>query len=139
MSEEKPVVPESATRRLVGVHPELASRIIKVLAAMSTAGHPMMVTDGLRTEAQQRALYAKGRTAPGPKVTNADGTIKKSNHQAKADGYGHAVDCAFLVDGRPSWDIRLPWKLYGALVVGQGLVWGGNWKSLVDLPHAELT
>lgn len=28
----------------------------------------------------------------GKKVTNCDGYIKKSNHQAKADGYGHAVD-----------------------------------------------
>jgi peptidoglycan LD-endopeptidase CwlK len=126
-------------KKLSGVHPELAARIERVLAALDAYGHPMMITDGVRTAAQQKALYAKGRTAPGRIVTNADGVLKKSNHQPKDDGLGHAVDCCFVVDGKPSWDGRLPWRVYGALVQGLDLTWGGAWKSFADLPHAELT
>lgn len=36
------------------------------------------IISGLRTYAEQDALYAKGRTAPGPTVTNATGG--RSNH-----------------------------------------------------------
>lgn len=127
-----------AVEKLVGVHPELATKIMKVLAAMTTLGYPMVVTDGVRTLEQQQALFAKGRSAPGPIVTNSDGVDSKSNHQVKADGYGHAVDCAFVVGGQVTWDSHLPWTLYGAMVQAVGLYWGGNWKSIHDMPHAEL-
>ena len=98
----------------------------------------MVVTDGVRTTAQQVALYAKGRTAPGHIVTHADGVRSRSNHQTKADGFGHAVDCVFLVDGQPSWDLHLPWSLYGAAGEALGLTWGGRFTTLHDFPHLEL-
>lgn len=127
------------TSKLAGVHPVLARRVGSILEAMTVLGFPMIVTDGVRTTAQQQALYAKGRTAPGKKVTNVDGVTKKSNHQPKDDGYGHAVDCCFLDErGKPSWDDAHPWRLYGEMAVALGLTWGGNWKTLVDKPHIEL-
>lgn len=125
--------------KLEGVHPELAQAGARILVAMGALGFPMLITDGVRTTAQQARLYAKGRTAPGPIVTYADGIKKTSNHQPKADGYGHALDLCFLVDGKPSWDSALPWKLYGEMAKSQGLRWGGDWKSpLIDRPHIEL-
>lgn len=124
-------------QRLHGVHPQLVGRVVRLLAAMEMRGAPMCVTDGVRTAAQQAALYAKGRTAPGPRVTNADGVHILSNHQVKPDGYGHAVDCAFLVNGHPSWDARHPWDAYGALAQSLDLEWGGTWK-FIDLPHIQL-
>lgn len=126
--------------KLLGIHPSLIERVGRILDAMAALGHPMCVTDGVRTTAQQAALYAKGRTAPGAIVTYADGVTKTSNHQPKADGYGYAVDCAFLVNGKPSWDVSLPWAAYGALAQAVGLTWGGAWaKKLHDYPHIELT
>ncbi len=130
--------------RLKGVHPELQDRVLKIVNAMVILGHPMLVTDGVRTTAQQQGLYAQGRTKPGKIVTYADGLVKKSNHQAKADGFGHAVDCCFLVDidgdgpDDPSWDEKHPWALYGAMARALGLTWGGDWTTLVDKPHVEL-
>ena len=124
--------------RVIGCHPVLVEKIGKILDAMTVLGFPMMVTDGLRTQYAQQQLYAQGRTKPGAIVTHADGVLKHSNHQVKADQFGHAVDCCFVVDGKPSWDGRLPWKCYGACVEALGLRWGGSWKSLIDLPHAEL-
>ncbi len=120
--------------KLVGCHPQLEPLVDRVLAAMAALGYPMVVTDGKRSSAQQQALFAKGRTTPGPVVTNCDGIVKPSNHQS-----GRAADCAFIIDGKPSWDHRLPWRAYGACVVACGGSWGGDWKgSLVDLPHAEV-
>jgi peptidoglycan L-alanyl-D-glutamate endopeptidase CwlK len=116
----------------------LIDRVSRVFDAMAALGFSMMVTDGVRTEARQRALYAQGRTEPGPIVTKADGIVKKSNHQVKDDGMGHAVDCCFVVDGEPSWDAREPWAAYGACAQAVGLKWGGSWESLHDLPHVEL-
>lgn len=129
---------EQQRQRLLGVHPDLIVRVSRVLAAMEALGFVMMPTDGLRTVEQQRALYAQGRTVPGPIVTKADGVDKRSNHQAHDDGFGHAVDCCFVVNGKPSWDAHLPWKAYGALAEAVGLTWGGHWQSLHDLPHVEL-
>ena len=124
--------------KLAGVHPELIEKVKRMLYAASDLGCPIVVTSGVRTIAEQRALYAKGRSQPGPIVTNVDGIIKKSNHQVKSDGYGHAVDFAFLVDGRPSWEESHPWYLIGAMAKCQGLVWGGDWTTFPDRPHVEL-
>lgn len=125
-------------RSLDGVDPRLRAAVEKILPAMEALGFPMIVTDTVRTVQEQQALYAQGRTAPGLKVTNADGILKKSNHQLHDDGLGHAVDCCFLVKGKASWDTRMPWKLYGAMAEALGLHWGGSWKALTDLPHIEV-
>jgi peptidoglycan L-alanyl-D-glutamate endopeptidase CwlK len=124
--------------RLTGVHPTLVMAVRKILIAMKFIGRPMMVTDGVRTLQKQQALYAQGRTAPGKIVTNADGILIRSNHQAKGDGWGYAVDLAFLRDGKPSWAEDHPWKLYGEMAKALGLRWGGDWKALNDRPHIEL-
>ncbi len=132
------------TNKLAGVHPSLVRRVEHILAAMQQRGTPMMVTDGVRTAAQQRALYQKGRITAGPRVTNADGYVKRSNHQERLApspyaGYGCAVDCCFVTPaGLPSWDPSWPWRDYGAFARALGLVWGGDWSSLVDRPHIEL-
>lgn len=124
--------------KLDGVHPALVVKVNQIMVAMAALGFTMLVTDGVRTEAEQAALYAKGRTAPGPRVTNVDGELKRSNHQTKADGYGYAVDCCFVVNGKPSWDRNLPWKLYGEAAKALGLIWGGDWKTITDWPHIEI-
>lgn len=127
--------------RLDTVHPDLRVKVVQVLAAMWALGFQMTVTDALRTKEEQQRLYAKGRNGnPGPIVTNADGVTRKSNHQAKDDGYGHAVDCAFLdATLQPSWDEHWPWGTYGLCAQTVGLVWGGAWSGgLGDRPHVEL-
>lgn len=130
--------------RLKGVHPALDERVKKLLMGMEVVGFPMMITDGVRTLEQQQALYALGRTKPGKIVTYADGVKNRSNHQPKADGFGRAVDCCFLVDldhdgqiDDPTWDLKRPWTLYGEMAIALGLEWGGKWTSITDRPHIE--
>jgi peptidoglycan L-alanyl-D-glutamate endopeptidase CwlK len=110
----------------------LATAIPKILAAMNALGFPMVITYTLRTAAEQQALYAQGRTAPGKIVTELDGIIKQSKHQS-----GRAADLAFLKDGKPSWDDSFPWACYGACAKALGLTWGGDWHSIPDRPHIE--
>lgn len=134
--------------RLERVHPYLAETIKRVLDAMEVMGYPMMVTAGVRTDEQQIALYAQGRTinghtTPGAIVTNADGIVHKSMHQRQADGFGHAVDCAFIDDPDTvkieTWDPAQPWPLYGTMGETRKCTWGGRWQSPHDLPHLELS
>lgn len=119
--------------RLVGVHPVLIGVIQSVFDEMDAEGHPMFVVEGLRTDARQAELYAKGRTTPGPIVTYKNGTTNKSRHQP-INGYGMAVDCAFV--GPQPFDPRHPWESYGEKLEQRGVIWGGRWK-MADKPHAE--
>lgn len=106
------------------------------------AGIPIVITQGLRTIAEQDALYAQGRTKPGSIVTNARGGY--SNHN-----FGVAVDFALLThDGRSvSWDTKLDgnrdgkadWNEVVALAKALGFTWGGDWTTFLDLPHFEMT
>lgn len=121
-----------------GLHPVLVRRLRLVHAAMAALEFPMLLTDGVRSEAEQRALYAIGRTKPGRIVTNADGVQVRSNHQARGDGFGYAADCCFLVNGRPDWSGHLPWETYGACARAVGLRWGIRVGSWIDRPHVEL-
>lgn len=119
-----------------GLHPALLEKVRIVLAVMAREGSPMRIVQGLRTVSQQQILYAQGRTVKGPKVTNCDGIKVRSNHQAQADGWGHAADLAFL--GPEPFAEHHPWQLFGDVVRDAGLVWGGDFKSLPDRPHCEL-
>ncbi len=123
--------------KLDGVHPRLIVAVTRITHGMEAAGFPMMLTDGGRTTERQQELYAQGRTAPGPVVTQADGIVKRSNHQSQPDGFFHAVDMAFVVNGQPSWSESHPWNLYGAMAEACGCKWGGRFVSFPDRPHIE--
>lgn len=84
--------------RLRGCHPDLKARMIAIIDALTAEGHEVVLTQGVRTTAQQQAIYAQGRTKPGKVVTDCDGVRRASNHQIKSDGYGHAVDVSWRVN-----------------------------------------
>ena len=88
------------------------------------------VISGLRTFEEQDALFAKGRTKPGPKVTNARGG--HSNHN-----FGIAFDIG-VFEGSTYLPESDKYKAVGALGTDLGLEWGGNWRSIVDQPHFQL-
>ena len=127
---------------LKGIHPDLEKVMTE---AIKTSSVDFTITDGLRTTAQQQALYAKGRTAPGKIVTYTDGVKKKSNHQAKSDGYGYAVDLYAYYGGKVQVDDDktiinkiAPHIKSVAKKLGINIEWGGDWKSFKDYPHFEL-
>ena len=126
-------------QRLLGVHPVLIAAIEDIFTHMAQAGAPMFVIGGVRTPEQQGALYAQGRTAPGKIVTYCDGVTKKSDHETELDGYGHAVDCAFLPtkDKPDPWGSYWPWTMFERIVIDAGSQAGGNFKQPADLDHVQ--
>ena len=86
---------------------------------------------GTRTYEEQATLYAKGRTEPGKKVTNARPGYSWHN-------IGVAWDfVVFDERGQPLWDSPLMDRC-GAIGEELGLEWGGSWKRFVDKAHFQL-
>jgi peptidoglycan LD-endopeptidase CwlK len=114
--------------RLALVNPELSRRVQNLASQLDFS---LRVTQGIRSVAQQNALYEQGRTTPGPIVTNAKGT--ESWHTL-----GCAVDVVpmDLQDGDPDWNpAHTSWQQIVALAPVCGLRNGISWK---DEPHLEL-
>lgn len=123
---------QASERRLEKVHPELARRVRAIIEEMARQGHTVEVTQGMRTFAEQDALFAQGRTRPGPVVTRARGG--QSNHN-----FGTAVDLCPFVNGKPDWNAPpAVWLAIGTEAVRQGLEWGGNWPKFIDKPHVQM-
>lgn len=115
-------------------NPILVQKVRKLIILAEQNGSPIKVTQAYRSTTAQDALYAKGRTKPGKKVTNAKGGQSWHN-------YGCAIDVCFKV-GDPYGEDQ-PWKIIGALGESQGLEWGGRWgsngkKGFMDRPHFQL-
>jgi len=117
------------------VDPDLAARIRAAADALAASGTYLLVVSGLRTAAEQNALYAQGRTTPGHIVTNAKAGQSMHN-------YGLAVDVVPYLSG-PSG--QLNWNTqtaqYQAMVSAlkaQGLVWGGEWHTIPDPDHFQM-
>ena len=102
-----------------------------------------MVTEGLRTLARQKDLYAQGRTKPSPVVT----WTLKSKH---IDGL--AVDLVPFNDGKPDWtagknfDEIAKAMRDAAEELGVQITWGADWdrdgnpreRGESDSPHFQL-
>jgi hypothetical protein len=113
---------------------ELDSRIqglvTKFINESEKQGVKLRVTQGLRTIAEQNALYAQGRTTSGKKVTNAKGGQSYHN-------YGLAFDVVIMRDGKAVWEV-LPNNI-AKIATNLGFEWGGNWNSFKDYPHFQMT
>jgi hypothetical protein len=114
------------------VSPALATKGRELIQRCQQEGIAIRVSQALRTWAEQDALYHSGRTAPGEIRTNARGGESFHN-------FGMAFDIVILESGRVTWDRRHPgWRIAGEIGTSLGLLWGGTWKSIKDLPHFEI-
>lgn len=128
--------------RLTGLHPVVLAAANALIECCYTCGVPVQITQGLRTIAEQDALYAQGRTKPGPVVTNARGGQSYHN-------YGLAIDFALLLPNGSSvsWDMArdgdndqaADWLEVVQQAKRLGFEWGGDWTSLKDYPHFQMS
>lgn len=129
-------------RNISQLHPELKKKVVKLQKECLKAGIKIKIGECVRTVAEQNALYAKGRNGvPGPIVTKAKGTDYRSMHQWGV-AFDFFLDMDVDKDGKKSDDVfNNATKLFnkvGAIGKKLGLEWGGDWKSIKDLPHFQL-
>ena len=128
-------------RNVSQLHPELQKKVVKLQKECLKVGIKIKIGECFRTVAEQNALYAKGRTAPGSIVTNAKGSSYSSMHQWGV-AFDFFLDMDVDKDGKTSDDaFNNATKLFnkvGAIGKKLGLEWGGDWKSIKDLPHFQL-
>lgn len=128
-------------RDITSLHPRLQALAIKLKEECSKQGIFILFGECLRTRAEQDALYAQGRTAPGNIVTNAKGSTYSSQHQ-----WGIAVDFYLDMDVNGNGTKKDDafnnstglFERVGAIAKSVGLGWGGDWSSIKDRPHLYL-
>lgn len=120
------------SRKIEDLLPVVAEKCHKFIAACSRYGIDVIITSTYRDNESQNALYAQGRSKPGPKVTNA-----------KAGQSFHNFRCAFdfvpIINGKAQWDDLETFKKCGAIAESVGLEWAGRWQTFKELAHCQYT
>lgn len=116
---------ERSEKNLQGVNPAL---IAVVRRALELSPVDFGITEGLRTMERQREMVRTGKSQ-----------TLKSRHLT-----GHAVDVVAYLGANISWE----WKYYEQIAaafkqagkeLGTVIEWGGDWKTLKDGPHFQLS
>jgi peptidoglycan LD-endopeptidase CwlK len=121
--------------KLDSLEPDFKPIVAKLIADVEKAtGRRWGISDGRRTMAQQKAIYAQGRTTPGKVVTMAP-------PGSSAHNFGLAVDLWPLTADLKDFDWGAPDKIFKTmadLAVKAGLTAGYYFHSIHDAPHIEL-
>ena len=105
----------------------------KLIEEATAQGIYVKVICGARTRAEQDAIYAQGRTKPGPIVTKAKGGT--SMHETCV-----AFDVGiFSKDGKEYFGESPDYEKVGKIGEALGLSWGGSWTGFKDFPHYQYT
>lgn len=123
--------------RLYGVHYKM---VALVSYALAISEQDFFINEGLRTAEKQNQYFKEGRS-------QIDGYKKRGRHQDDPNTPqidGRAVD-VYYVGWKNTDDVNDPrWeKVYDAFKTASknlhiDIVFGANWKTLVDKPHIEL-
>lgn len=90
------------------LEPGFRDMAFKLIANCSERGAEYVAIRGYATYAAQDALYAKGRSVPGPIVTNARGGESAHN-------FGLAID--FVLDASPAAGVQPAWDKSAYLIL----------------------
>lgn len=137
------------SRKLKDLSGPMQSLMGTFLGLCKSAGLDILVTCTYRSNFEQEQLYAQGRTAPGPIVTDA--RAGQSEHNLTNNGAPASAGCDIVpLDSqkRPVWDTSSPlwakvasiWQASfgpsGATVDGYYLDWyGREGAPFLEFPH----
>jgi peptidoglycan LD-endopeptidase CwlK len=122
-----------SSRSLSDLRPEIVGLVHDFLNEVQLRGIDMLVTCTLRSDDEQAALYAQGRSAPGPIVTDAPAGESAHNH-------GLAIDVVPMVNGKPDWNgSDSVWEQLGMIGQSCGLEWAGEpGFPFPEKPHFQM-
>src|SRR3990167_3067368 len=113
------------------LYPPFREKIRRLIVIAVESGLQVVLFESYRSQRRQLALFKQRKT------------------KLKTNGmhfYGVAADVVFrTVGGGWTWTPApggaggAMWKRLGQIGKDLGLVWGGDWKGLVDCPHFQLT
>lgn len=112
------------------LHPQVKALALKLQEKCKATGIEIKIYCTYRSIEEQNKLYAQGRTAVGPIVTNAKGGTSYHNFRV-------AFDCGPVICGKIAWNRTDLFKKVGAIGESIGLEWGGHFKTIVDMPHFQ--
>ncbi len=124
------------SRKIEDLHPHVAAKCRELLERCTDAGIDVLITSTYRDSDSQAALFAQGRTKPGPRVTNARPGHSYHNWRV-------AFDVVPMRNGKPVWgtsgeDGKL-WEAVGQIGESIGLEWAGRWATFREFPHFQFT
>ena len=121
------------SRKIEDLLPVVQEKVRKFKKLCEENDIDLLITSTYRDHESQNALYAKGRTTPGRKVTNAKAGQSWHNWRC-------AIDVVPLINGKPCWDTKNPvWQKVGALGKEAGLEWAWEWKKFKEMAHFQHT
>jgi peptidoglycan L-alanyl-D-glutamate endopeptidase CwlK len=104
--------------------PAFRERVEATIKALRGQGYSVILFETLRSKLRAQQLVAAGKS--------------KAKGGLSMHCYGIAAD---VICGRHQWDCRRHhcrfFEDYGLQAEDMGLIWGGRWTSLVDLPHVQ--
>ena len=134
-------------RDLAHLEPGFRAMVDKALQLLQERGLDVLITCTYRSWEEQAAEFAKGRTKPGPKVTNArpgqswhqwgralDFVPRRSGKTLVWGTRGNGIDQDPTDDNTD--DLEL-WQRCAACFKESGLSWAGDWVSFREYPHVE--
>lgn len=138
-----------ASRRIEDLHSELQPLARAFVTSCAARQVDVLIVCTYRSGAEQDALYAQGRTTPGPVVTRARAGQSAHNATLLGAPAARAFDAVPLLYGKPIWeDPRdkdgdwtndFGWRVMGEVAAELGLVWYGRpGSSFREAPHFQL-
>ena len=127
-----------ASRLLSDLAPPVEKAAARFLALCAESGLDVLIYCTLRTNEEQAALWASGRSVAGAILTNAQ--PGESLHNPDENGKAWACDAVpLLPDGRAAWGAAKSIELMGICGEHAGLEWAGRWRgALRERVHFQL-
>jgi len=125
------MIDDRSKKNIATLHRQVQPLATSLIDQAVAQGIHVKVISGLRTYAEQDAIYAQGRTKPGAIVTKAKAGYSWHN-------FGLAFDVGiFSADGKKYFGESPDYKRVGAIGRSIGLEWGGDWQGFKDEPHFQ--
>ena len=118
-----------------GINPVVKESALELIRRAYKEKIYLFITDGYRSNAEQQALYNKGRRG-----IDGESVVTNAKPGTSYHNYGLAVDFVLSnEDGSKAyWSMNAAWKRAAAIGELLGFEWGGRWK-FVDNPHLQMT